>query len=59
MEITVVNASGYPVKEFNVWWDGQQEGLDLLSDLDRNLDPDEIIPLRIPKVNDNIYSFNA
>ena len=43
MEITLVNASGYPVQEFNVWWGGRQEGFDLLHDLDRDLEPDESI----------------
>ena len=34
-------------------------GFDPLYDLDRNLELDEIITLRIPKDDDNIYSFNA
>lgn len=59
VEITLVNASGYPAEEFRVWCSGRQGGFDPLYDLDRNLEPDEIITLRIPKDDDNIYSFNA
>lgn len=59
MEITLVNASGYPVQEFNVWWGGRQEGFDLLHDLDRDLEPDESITVRIPRCETNVYSFLA
>lgn len=59
MEITLVNASGSPVQEFLTWWDGEQDGFDLLHDLSRNLEPDESMTVRIPRCETGIYSFLA
>ena len=59
MEITIVNASGYPAREFDVWWDGRQEEFDLLHSLGRNLEPDEVITLRIPRSESSTYAFSA
>lgn len=59
MEITLVNASGYPVQEVATWWGGEQVGFDLLHNLDRDLEPDESITVRIPRWEYNIYSYLA
>ena len=59
MEITLVNASGYPVKEFNTWRPGEQDGFDLLHNLDRDLEPDEIMTVRILRYEGNTYSYLA
>lgn len=59
MEITFVNASDCPVQKLTAWWAGQNEGFDLLHNLDRNLEPDEVIRLRIPKSEDNYYSIGV
>ena len=59
MEVTLVNASGYPVREFLTWWDGDQDGFDLLHNSGRNLKPDESITVRIPRCETGVYSFLA
>ena len=59
MEITFVNASDCPVQKLTAWWAGQNEGFDLLHNLDRNLEPDEVIRLRIPRSEDNYYSIGV
>ena len=59
MEITLVNASGYPVQEFLTWRPGEQDGFDLLHNLDRNLEPDESMTVRILRCEGNTYSYLA
>ena len=59
MEITLVNASGYPVREFLTWWDGDQDGFDLLHNSGRNLKPDESITVRsVPAMIGRIHRLN-
>ena len=59
MEITLVNASDYPAKEFSVNLEERDEWFDLLQDLGRNMEPGEVLTTRMPRVDGNIYSFNA
>ena len=59
MEITLVNASDYPAKEFSVELEERDEWFDLLQDLGRNMKPGEVLTTRIPRVDGSIYSFSA
>ena len=56
MEITFVNTSDYPVKELKAWWTDESDGFDLLHNLGRNLEPGEVISLRIPRDDNNTNS---
>ena len=59
MEITLVNASDYPAKEFSVELEERDEWFDLLQDLGRNMEPGEVLTTRMPRVDGNIYCFSA
>lgn len=55
VEITVVNASGHSVYSFDFRGDGQDREFELINELGRDLEPDEIITIRIPKSENNLY----
>lgn len=59
IEITLVNASDYPARTFKVFLVETQEKFEALQELGRNLEPGEILTIRIPKEENNCYGFES
>lgn len=50
-----MNASGHSVYSFDFRGDGQDREFELINELGRDLEPDEIITIRIPKSENSLY----
>ena len=60
IEIVFVNASGCPLGEILAYWANRKaDDFDLLHNLDRDLEPDEVMELRIPNSDDGVYHIIA
>lgn len=57
MEVTIVNASGFAMDSISMWWGKHRDSVDPMRSLGRNVEPDEVITLRIPRAKDHLYDY--